>query len=383
MQEAIHFRAWQLEQADIRKQQRAEGKVFYREFTDEEKKEREEEAHRAWEEEQARLQKGVDKMKERSRDDADSGWTRQKYADGEEEIDLPVSIADNNRVEEVTAVEKSETIIKEDEGHQDEEVTFQGDTVRAEEEMDDVLEGLLNKAREQERKEEAERQERVSASMAIYMKQKEEKANKENRSISSSIQGIPSSSLNEPSCGNDTWQSALTSPEKKPTPYRVTLFWTVEMDLKLSNLVKECSFDFDKVFLKMISAASDGLLGELNKASIALISSEACRLRWCELDASQWAELSSEERMQEVIHKVCVDAEDIGSNGRGVQLTFDQLKAKANNGTMPRYLSPPTIFPSVPDDDDEEGDDGEKEEAGEEEAGVDIRSISLRMKRYD
>ena len=76
VQEALHFRAWQLEQAEIRKLQRAEGKVFYREFTDEEKKEREEEAHRAWEEEQARLQKGVDKMKERRRDAADSGWTR-------------------------------------------------------------------------------------------------------------------------------------------------------------------------------------------------------------------------------------------------------------------------------------------------------------------
>ena len=39
MQEALHFRAWQLELAEIRKQQRAGGKVFYREFTDEEIKE--------------------------------------------------------------------------------------------------------------------------------------------------------------------------------------------------------------------------------------------------------------------------------------------------------------------------------------------------------
>jgi hypothetical protein len=127
----------------------------------------------------------------------------------------------------------------------------------------------------------------------------------------------------------------------------------------------------------MISAASDGEL-VVPRAAIALISSEACRLRWCALDAGQWSELAPGTTSSDVVYKICIDPEEV-SDGHGGQLSFDKLSAKVS-GSMPRYLVPPKQLPSVRNEDDEDSDSSDADDSEEEEDIAHMRTVAARIK---
>lgn len=225
------------------------------------------------------------------------------------------------------------------------------------------LENSMRRAREMEEAEQAQRDRLVADSLAMFKQQQAEKRDKQQHSAPvTEKENASTTTVN-------TWEAALTAPVVH-APFRVTLQWSLQMDLKLAALVRECAFDFDKIFLKMISAASDGLLGDLPKAALALISSEACRLRWSELDATQWSVQAPDSTIQDVVYKVCVTPEDV-SDGQGGQLSFDKLAVKASSA-YPKYLVPPKVLPSVRAE--EEDDDDDDEEV------LDLRAIALQMK---
>lgn len=332
LNEALVFRAWRTEQAELRRKQVAEGLSFYPEVSEEERRAKESAAERDWEEEQRAL--GVSK------------------------VISPAS--DVLSMEEVSV-----SLVEDDPSPQDDEVREDSRVVaeivnspcHASSESAEVneevnVDELIKQAEIAEENERKERQRVIDESFAIFKRQRDlERLKRATNGNIPSNEGFFQSPENQPV---STWASALSTPDTPVTPFRVSLYWTLEMDLKLSALVKECAFDFDRIFLKMIAAASDGTLGEIPKPAIALISSEACRLRWCELDASRWSQLAPNATSTDAIYRICIDPEYV-SDGKGGQLTFDQLSAKSA-GSIPKYLVPPATFPSMHDEDDTDED---------------------------
>jgi hypothetical protein len=118
----------------------------------------------------------------------------------------------------------------------------------------------------------------------------------------------------------------------------------------------------------------------------SLLTAEACRLRWADLDAEQWSEgqgqgqghdaapapvhykvppppMITDAKQHRVSRRpfcrqVYVKTSDLGPNG--VQPDFATLASKVS-GSMPKYLTPPTAFPSVGDMDDDEEEEEEEE----------------------
>lgn len=349
LNEALAFRTWQRDHAEQKRRELAEGKVLYKQMSEEEQLQYERELQEAREEEQRLRNKSVDLLSARHWDN------------GEEEEEDDAEEVEEVAVEEVEVV--SEEAVPESEA---EVVPVEVAVVPVEEQL---VDDLVKRARAVELQEQREREERVTASLAIFKRQEEQRRVKDKENALNAL--APAVVTPSPPLG--TWEAALSTPDESK-PFRVTLFWSLEMDLKLAALVKECMFDFDRVFLKMISAATDGEFGAIPKASIALISSDACRLRWCELDASQWSELAPNTDSTDAVYKICIDPADV-SDGRGGQLSFDKLAAKSKAGGLPKYLVPPTEFPSVHADDDSSDDDEEDDD------GIDLRSIALEMKR--
>ena len=189
----------------------------------------------------------------------------------------------------------------------------------------------------------------------------------------------------------------------RPAPSPVVLYWSETMDIALAKQVRACLFDFAAIAQALTDLALAGALGHSGDRAVqalkgevkegteagvgagagSLLTSEACRVRWAELDAEQWsvgqhgASQGSAQQglghgqghghgqagglVPEVSYKVYVQTSDLTN---GVQPDFQTLASKAC-GAMPKYLSPPTMFPSMADmDDDEEEDDEDEEEEG-------------------
>ena len=356
LNEALVFRAWKAEQVELRRKQAAEGKRLYPEVSEEEARAKAAAAERDWQEEQLSL--GRLRNSSQDKDDQVEDIKEEGACAGNEPSAQDVVAPEDVHIETATSIDPASS----------------GPAVPPVESAEDSsCSNIIEMARKVEEEERTARQRLVDESFAIFKKQRES----ERRKFEETGKRISTTETPqiEPIIPHSTWDAALNAPDAKATPFRVSLYWTLEMDLKLSLLVKECAFDFDKIFLKMISAATDGALGDIPKPAIALISSEACRLRWCELDAARWSELAPDATSADAVYRICIDPQDV-SDGKGGQLTFDQLAAKSA-GEMPRYLVPPKSFPSVRDGTDTDDEDGDDDDDSE---GENFRATAQKMK---
>ena len=153
------------------------------------------------------------------------------------------------------------------------------------------------------------------------------------------------------------------------------------MDMKLAVLVRKCVFDFDVICKEMRVLMEQGDLGDQAMRNAPLMDSEACRKRWTQLDAAQWAQVDPTNTKFEPVYKVCIASAILG-NGHGAQPSFQTLSALAA-GSMPSYLTIPTKFPSVSDmnDEDEDEGDGDDDVEGEEKvSSVEDKTRSFRQR---
>ena len=176
----------------------------------------------------------------------------------------------------------------------------------------------------------AVRDERVAESFHIYKKQLE--AQKAGKAV------IP------PPSKPSTWDTpaALVPESERP------LYWSESMDMHLAKLVKACVFDFDAISTTMQQLAEKSALSssQVHKCP-ARLTNEACRLRWAQLDAEQWATVAPNSSALDTEFKVCISAAVLGA-GHGSQPSYEALKSLAA-GSAPTYLKVPTAFPSVQD----------------------------------
>eukprot|EP01036_Dinobryon_divergens_P027759 gene27756-36581_t len=140
---------------------------------------------------------------------------------------------------------------------------------------------------------------------------------------------------------------AAEPPKKRP------LYWSETMDVELGKLVKECVFDFDLISEKMIAIAETGGFkdgpAEVKKTPRQSLSGEECRLRWSQLDASVWSDVSLTPTTSalDTVFKICINPAVLGA-AHGAQPSFQALASIAA-GSKPNYLTVPTSFPSVQD----------------------------------
>ena len=128
------------------------------------------------------------------------------------------------------------------------------------------------------------------------------------------------------------------------------------MDAELAASVHEKEFDFEQVSKALQDALSSD---DLDGLDVKMITTESCRLRWCELDieesTSDWTNGDIAKRQQRMIPKIAV------ANG-GRQMSFEQLQRHVNSNQS-SLLVPPSKLPGVERDDgqdnDDEDDDGE------------------------
>ena len=141
-------------------------------------------------------------------------------------------------------------------------------------------------------------------------------------------------------------------------------YWSEDLDIALAKEVRSKMFDFDAVSAALIAASGPG--GKLEKSSLQggaglgtteKLSSEACRLRWAELDAERWSVAATTSTPMDTNFQVYVTPSMISAaQGHGGQPSYQALATMAA-GSMPTYLTVPTAFPSVADIDDEDEDD--------------------------
>jgi hypothetical protein len=178
------------------------------------------------------------------------------------------------------------------------------------------------------------REERVAESFYIYKKQLEERK--------SGKASLP------PPSRPSTWDTPAPVVPEEDRP----LYWSEAMDMHLAKLVKTCVFDFDAISQTMQQLATKNALSNsaVHKKP-ALLSNEACRLRWAQLDAQQWSTVAPNSTALDTQFKVCISSAVLGA-GHGSQPSYEALASMAA-GSVPTYLKVPTAFPSVQDQDED------------------------------
>lgn len=258
-----------------------------------------------------------------------------------------------------------------------EEGVLPADDVESNEEDD----RLVHPMTVEETPEEVEaREARVAASMTIFNKQmeieREKRKQKNNATVNAKHINETEKEISKPY--NDAEKVVETVPDVTPS----TLYWTEKMDLLLAKYVKECFFDFNLISQKIItlqkkrefceqldryvpdiaigSAASHSvnyvaMIEKQTEIFHLLLSSDACRLRWSELDANRWSSMSEPSNLP-INPKIYVNPSNITGSGHGCQPTFDQLYQQVASGNqptnsllskLPSYLKAPTELPSV------------------------------------
>jgi dynein assembly factor 1, axonemal len=220
-------------------------------------------------------------------------------------------------------------------------------------------------AKKKVQEEENARQERIAESLAIYKAQKEAaaQAKKEGKSVNAlgprvtpvsswddaatiEKRNTASNSDNTVSSMQEQQVVELSSENSEQSVNRaipaVGLYWTENMDIILAKQVQACVFDFDRVSSTMIKQFQNDK-----------IDSEACRLRWADLDAGDGNPLET--------NFTCYVNDNMINHtkekGHGAQPSFDSLSTMARS-QFPSYLKAPNAFPSVTDDgSDSDGDD--------------------------
>jgi len=221
------------------------------------------------------------------------------------------------------------------------------------------------------REEENARQERVAESLAIYKAQKAATAEAKLSGKSTSelapqsswdSVAAPGAAAATAAIGDSTLSSLPDQQivelglENKPvnaTP--AGLYWTENMDIILAKQVQACVFDFDRVSGEMIKQFTD-----------ERIDTEACRLRWADLDAGENA---LETNFTCYVSDQMINHKD---KGHGAQPSFDSLSTMARS-QFPSYLKAPAAFPSVADDDSESDRDSDSENTN---SNVNTRQIA-------
>lgn len=170
------------------------------------------------------------------------------------------------------------------------------------------------------------RDRRVAESFAIYKKQLDEQKLRgpgySNQYMQSSTWNaaaaiVPATSAPPPS--NKTENSNGQNPIAAEPPKKRPLYWSETMDVELGKLVKECVFDFDLISERMIAIAEAGGFkdgpAEVKKTPRQSLSGEECRLRWSQLDASVWSDVSLTPTTSalDTVFKICINPAVLGA----------------------------------------------------------------------
>jgi hypothetical protein len=125
-------------------------------------------------------------------------------------------------------------------------------------------------------------------------------------------------------------------------------YWTEAMDVKLARNVHSCVFDFDGVSESLKATLSEA---ELEGTEACMITAEACRVRWSELDVDDDSMMNDGPPAQTQVSKVLL-------NKGGGQLSFQELQRQVNS--QPSNLKAPTNLPGFGDDEGDEDSDSEE-----------------------
>lgn len=115
-----------------------------------------------------------------------------------------------------------------------------------------------------------------------------------------------------------TWQAQLreqvkdeeTLRKEREERERRPLYWSEAMDLALAQQVKATLYDFSSISVALLAMVHDGKLNsDRAKAKPELLSSEACRLRWAQLDAHNWSQVAPGMSAVDTIFKVNISEE--------------------------------------------------------------------------
>ena len=242
---------------------------------------------------------------------------------------------------------------------------------------------VKNKEKDDAR-EEHERQKRVADSMAIYKRQLAlAKAAGKKLTLGTGVSdllvehGVTAATIKVDAADvpvpaaiipkvRSTWETAETTGNAKNEGpgegSSVKSYWSEDMDIMLAKEVRGKMFDFEAVSVALIAAAGPG--GKLEKSikragfKPESLTSEACRLRWTELDAEKWCSTAPNTTPLDTNFNNYVTSTMItaAKQGHGGQPSYQALATMAA-GSMPTYLTPPSAFPSVADIDDEDDDE--------------------------
>lgn len=123
-------------------------------------------------------------------------------------------------------------------------------------------------------------------------------------------------------------------------------FWTEAMDVKLASQVHACAFDFAAVSKKLKATLTPS---DLEGLSAALVTGEACRMRWCELDVDDEGMSNGAPQQTSRLPKIMLGE-------KGEQLSFHELQRHINSQPN-SLLKPPTALPTFEDNDEDEDDE--------------------------
>lgn len=397
--EAEAQRKWQEEQRRIREQAKAEGRSLIKEFTPEEQEERRREAQAAHDAEQrllglglgrlgakvhamesAGVQPGVDLLDAAAealyREDERVATANRaaaaedaKAADEEDdEEDVPVrvvydditstgeyksaSTATAAAVEDAPAAAPAPPAVVAESA---------AAVVRPPQPPSPEDEALASETEE----ERSLRQQRIDESFAIYKKQQEDlkKGIVSPGYVHVDTWHAAPNKENQQAHGNVAAPPAAKDDDEQDTAKR-PIFWTEAMDMALAKQVQAQMFDFDAIAAEMQTLATQGALNtDRLRRFPQLLTVEACRLRWAELDAQHWCELAPGVTANDTIFRINVSEEILAA---GYQPSYDELM-QLTASMKPKYLKAPVALPTMPsyaNDSEEEKDDEDEDEDG-------------------
>ena len=394
--EAEAQRKWQEEQRRIREQAKAEGRSLIKEFTPEEQEERRREAQAAHDAEQRLLGLGLGRLGAKVH--------AMESAGAKPGVDLLDAAAEAlyREDERVATVNSAAAAAEEDDDEEDvpvrvvyDDITSTGEyktastaTAAAVEETPAsvpappaaavaesaaaVVRPPLPPSAEDEdsfpsetEEELSLRQQRIDESFAIYKRQQEDlkKGIVSPGYVHVDTWHAAPNKENQQAHGNVAAPRAAKEDDEQDTSKR-PLFWTEAMDMALAKQVQAQMFDFDAIAAELQSLATQGALNtDRLRRFPQLLTVEACRLRWAELDAQHWCELAPGVTATDTIFRINVSEEILAA---GYQPSYDELM-QLTASMKPKYLKAPVALPTMPsyaNDSEEEKDDEDEDEDG-------------------
>ena len=198
------------------------------------------------------------------------------------------------------------------------------------------------------------REQRVAESFAIYQRQQEQLDLKQ--------KNVTVKSANPAVVNWDDMPTLARSASK------TNIYWSEAMDFKLAELVRQQKLNFVKI-AQLMNADLDNKSKALTSCSpktattsppLRPLSSDDCRIRWSELDECTWAaeientSAVSPASVSSPVYKVCIQPNQVGA-GQGKQPSFSALMhSSSSSRAFPSYLTVPTSFPSIHDEDSDD-----------------------------